>query len=127
MSDLFEAGPQFDAVVIASSGAQRPVRLLVDTGADISMLADSVLADLLSTPEATLVVGGLFSAAEKRAVHVVTLRLLLSDGTTREFSNAFLTAMPAADDGVDGLIGRDMLSFLRFSYDGPAGTFTLTE
>ena len=126
MSSLFETGPQLDGLARVS-GRSRPVRLLVDTGAQISLISELVLEELRSLPEASIPVAGLFSTLTFHEVHVVSLDVSLTDGTTTVFEDAFLTAMPALDDGVDGLIGRDILGHLRVVYDGVAQRFTLTR
>lgn len=128
MTDLAEAGPQVDGTVHMPGGKSfRPVRILIDTGAEISMLAENVVQELHSIPAGVHVVGGVFSGEpEERAVHLTILRVHLTSGDVHEVGEAFLTSMPAADDGVDCLLGRDILSRLRLVYDGQGGTFTLT-
>jgi hypothetical protein len=127
VTTLAEGGPQVTGIAIVA-GRQRPVQMLVDTGAEISMVAEHVLAELHSAPEAVHYVAGVFSGEpEARAVHVLTLRVHLTDGDIEVISEAYLTSMPRAEDGVDCLLGRDILTRLRFDYDGPLGTFTLTR
>lgn len=129
MNSLAELGPQVDAIifcsVLDSEGVQQPVRFLVDTGAEISMLSDRVIAALPSISEETIELAGVFSAPELREVHTLTIHLVLTDGSTWTLADAPLTSMPNSNDGVDGLLGRDVLSHLRLSYDGAAGTFSL--
>lgn len=124
MNDLAELGPQVDAVVVSLDGAQRAVRLLVDTGADVTMVSEGVLADLRSVPEGMSLVEGVFAGPAEREVHDLTLRLMLTDGDTLVVQ-AFVTSMPTANDGVDGLVGREILELLRMTYDGPNGVFEL--
>lgn len=58
---------------------------------------------------------------------MLTLRVHLTDGSIEVIADAYLTSMPRTEDGVDCLLGRDILARFRFGYDGPSGTFTLVR
>lgn len=64
---LAEVGPQVGAIAVVG-GRQRPLQALVDTGAEISMVADHVLAELHSSPEGVPSLPAFFQAHPRRAV-----------------------------------------------------------
>lgn len=105
-------------------------RLLIDTGADHSMIYQSVATSLSLRPIRTEKVGGInvepitcfvYAAAilmpvdEERGGHTM-LRVPLS----------FRSLPDKADPRrIDGLLGRDFLRDFDMAYRGPAGMFTL--
>ncbi len=124
-ADLLEYGPQVDAIVLSGEGAQVSAALLIDTGADVTMMAGTVLehigADWVGTTEVSGVTG-----REMRDVYGLTLYVMLTDGHQFKANDIYVVSMPDAGDGVGGLIGRDILQFLRLHYDGPEAMFSLT-
>ena len=117
---LFLEGPRVAAKLSAVDGALVvDVNLLIDTGADQSVLDVDIVESLGSVAIRETEIAGVTSAPLTCPVHRVHLTLL---GRTFEVDAVVL---PRAGVGDDGLLGRDVLQALRFVYDGHAGTFAL--
>jgi predicted aspartyl protease len=118
---LIVDGPYVDATVRnLTTGESAQVRLLVDTGADQSVVDADLLSHLQAPVRGTTWVAGVTSPepieANVCAIEVqLPMRRFLVD----------VIAMPRDAVGNDGLIGRDVLAHLTFTYDGPAGSFEL--
>ena len=107
-----------------------PVRAIIDTGASMSGFAAGVFraADLSvvadtpvltpSTPSDQPYVTSLYDVA----------LYLVAGGKPHEFMNIRVMAAqgwhPEADDGAEGIIGRDVLDRAVFTYHGPAQAFS---
>ena len=101
-------------------GLKAPVTFLVDTGSDTTILhpADGRTMrcpfDLLENPAEFIGVGGTLHYYFEPAV----LSFDDSDGGTREFEIDISIAKPdPLTDGLDSLLGRDLLNQLRMEYD----------
>lgn len=92
---------------------------LVDTGADATIMPDSLLSSILVVEwdQARL----RSQWGEYRLVYRYEVDLRIGDRT-------FSSVLVVADDvGEDVIIGRDVLNRLRFLYDGPAQQLVLIE
>jgi predicted aspartyl protease len=125
---LWAQGPQLSVHVgdpaTPDDGPRSPqsATLLVDTGADLTILRRPLI-DALGVPpvgEARIVgvVGGVRAHCP---LYLVRLTLEPS-GVAFELE---VGAVPRDDTANDGLLGRDVLAHLQFSYDGPRGSFVL--
>lgn len=124
---LTRGGPRVDVEVSPRPVAgQRPGRVvrvtfLVDTGADMTVLSQTVVDALRVPPIGDAFVAGV-TDSDPVLVPVYWLHLALPGVAPIE---VYASALPRDDDVVQGLLGRDALAFLRFTYDGPRGAFTL--
>lgn len=115
-------GPVVDAQLSEAGGlAAERVRLMVDTGADVTIVSRRV-ADRLGLVRTRMDrVRGATGMAARAPVYRVHLAIDLV-ATTFDVD---VLALVREDDDCDGLLGRDVLAHLRFIYDGPRGTFEL--
>jgi predicted aspartyl protease len=101
-------------------GDALPLRLLVDTGAELTVIPRDVIdalgRQLVREIEITGVVRG---AVARCPVFRVVLHV---SGVAFEVEVA---AVERDAEAPDGLLGRDILSHLDFTYRGPRGSFTL--
>ncbi|MCC7111155.1 MAG: retroviral-like aspartic protease [Deltaproteobacteria bacterium] len=96
--------------------------MLIDTGAEVTVMSAGLVARIGAPVVRDTAVSGVTSDHPTFCpVHRVHLRLPLV-GRTFDVDVAALTR---GDDACDGLIGRDLLAHLRFTYDGPDGACTL--
>jgi hypothetical protein len=107
------------------------VRAQIDTGANVSGFAGRVFAALDVTPVTKLAVitpAARDAAPQEFDAYDVTL-YLVSDGIPRHFVETQVIASygwhPTAEDGVEGVVGRDVLNRCHFMYYGVEGTFTI--
>ena len=90
--------------------------MLVDTGADLSVLPGSVV-QALALPQVSMTrIQGVTGAAERTAVHAVTL----------EFAGTTLLAEVVAW-GDEGILGRDVLNRFVLELDGPRATLSVSS
>ena len=96
---------------------------LVDTGATSTCISPRVVAALGLKPVGTVQCGGVAGAAEHRLFRV-SFEFEGSQPTIR-VRNAEVVEADIGNQGLDMLIGRDILASAHFSYDGPTGTWTM--
>jgi predicted aspartyl protease len=96
---------------------------LVDTGATSTCISTRIVADLGLKPVGTVQCGGVGGAAEHRLFRV-SVEFEGSQPTIR-VPNAEVIEADIGNQGLDLLVGRDILASSRFSYDGPTGTWEL--
>lgn len=127
-------GPRFDGEIYADemsflsskndqgSAIFEPVKLLVDTGSNISGLDNSIIEKLglrkYESPARVDGVGGIHSVALYRCV--LFLNIFGQKGLPLD-----LVAGNYKNSPYDGVIGRDVLQFCRFTYDGPSNKFDI--
>ncbi len=111
-------------------GLKAPVTFLIDTGSDTTILhpADGRALrcpfDLLENPAEFTGVGGTLSYYFEPAV----LSFDDSDGGIREFEIDISIAKPdPLTDGLDSLLGRDLLNQMRMEYDFPRSRLDLHQ
>lgn len=92
---------------------------LVDTGADATIVPDTLLSQILAVE---------WDEARLRS-HWGEYRLVYRyEIDIRIHGRTFSSVLVVADDiGHDVVLGRDLLTRLRFFYDGPAQQLTLVE
>ncbi len=101
-------------------GLKAPVTFLVDTGSDTTILhpADGLMLhcpfDLLDNPAEFISAGGALLYYMEPAV----LTFAETDGGAQEFEIHISIAKPdPVTDGLDSLLGRDLLNQVRMEYD----------
>ncbi len=111
-------------------GLKAPVTFLIDTGSDTTILhpADGRTLrcpfDLLENPAEFIGVGGTLHYYFEPAV----LSFDDSDGGTWEFEIDISIAKPGPlTDGLDSLLGRDVLNQMRMDYDFPRSRLALHQ
>lgn len=105
-----------------SPSAFAPVKLLVDTGSNISGIDHSIV-DRLSLPRYKSPakvdgVGGIHSVGLYRCI--LFLRIFGMKGLPLD-----VVAGDYRHSPYDGIIGRDVLQFCKFTFDGPGNKFVL--
>ena len=107
-------------VTLARLGVRGRVRFLIDTGSDTTILHSDAAADLdcpfdlLENPAEFISAGGALLYFMEPAV----LSFNDSDGGTWEFEIDISVAKPGPlTDGLDSLLGRDLLNQMRMDYD----------
>lgn len=119
-----------DAVGIARTSTQ--AMLLVDTGADITCVDDRIPAQLGLVPIRFRPLMGVNGVPEDRPVYRMSILVGMASGSGGMGQAEFTADVvglpaPAYATAYAGLLGRDFLAHVRFSYDGPAGTYELVD
>lgn len=121
-----QEGPILQLELVLPSGDRRRAQALVDTGAKTSVIDKTVARELgvkksgtteLTTPST----GGNPEPADVYEVGVV----LSAHGMEMEASGLRMASADLAAQGVQLLLGRDVLNRLTLLYDGPARRMTL--
>ena len=104
------------------------VQALVDTGASSTCLDLNSLAPLGLAQRGTTLIHTPSTGATPVEAPLYDVRLVLLHVEKKSFCQ--FDAVPVigaslAEQGIQGLIGRDILSECLFIYDGPSATFTL--
>lgn len=117
-------------VTLLRLGVRGRVRFLVDTGSDTTTLHPDAAAglgcpfDLLDNPAEFISAGGVLLYYMEQAV----LSFNHVDGGTAEFAIDISVAKPdPVTDGLDSLLGRDLLNQVRMDYDFPRDRLTLHQ
>ena len=117
-------------VLLPRFGLSGQVTFLVDTGSDTTILHPDAAADLscpfdlLDNPAEFISAGGVSLYYMERAV----LSFNDVDGSTAEFEIDISIAKPdPITDGLDSLLGRDLLNQVRMEYDFPRDRLALHE
>ena len=103
------------------------IRGMVDTGASITVIDSSVLLALgVDSTGTTPVHTPSTSSGSPHIANLFDVSIALVHPTmTRAFSAVAVIEVPLAHQGIQALIGRDILSFCLMCYDGQAETFSL--
>jgi len=92
---------------------------LVDTGADATIIPDALLSQILAVE---------WDQARLRSQWGEFRLVYRYEIDIRIHGRTFASVLVVADDmGHDVVLGRDLLTRLRFFYDGPAQQFILVE
>ena len=117
-------------IALAEAGLKSPepivVDFLVDTGASCTVIDETTMAPLGLTPTGETLVstpttGG---KAESRFLYDVGMMLYHSDHS-RIFNSHPVIATDLSDQGIGGLLGRDVLESCLLVYDGSTKYFSL--
>lgn len=105
------------------------LRALIDTGADRTAIHPHVLSSIKSPASGTIRLRRPGSHAVFRTVDLHDVRLAFAghDGsrTSTQWVAIQAVAVVPADPGILALIGRDMLAYCQFVYDGPKAEVVL--
>jgi hypothetical protein len=104
------------------------IRALIDTGADRTAIHPRALALIGAPPTGTILVRRAGSAAARR-VNLHDVRLAFGGALTSPARDPWVemesVAVIPADPNILAIIGRDMLGYCQFVYDGPKGELLL--
>ena len=89
-----------------------PFTFVIDTGAGVTAIADTVVSALQLPPAGPLIVHGITAAARAESVSVE--RLSVNGVTSRDLQ---CPVLPRDQLGADGLLGLDVLGRYRLSFD----------
>jgi len=121
---LVQIGPVVDVLLVGDRPGAQPgtTRALIDTGADVSCIAPS----LVTAMELRRVGPGKMGNADTDAYN---LRIIFC-GTTLPECRGTVLPLPRLDEAEDGafrvILGRHFLASGTLTYDGDAGTVTWT-
>jgi len=101
-------------------------RLLVDTGASISLLYQETVAKLGLPPEARVGTAHV-KVADGREVEAAVLRLDSMSVGKSEVKNVFVAGSPASEQGFDGLLGMTFLGQFIVRVDAAHGRLILED
>lgn len=97
---------------------------LIDTGSDTTMVSEQLMRTLGIRPKGTarVVTSTTNTDGEPCNVYDVALTLLPHVVQPRSWRAIEALARPLLNQGIDGLLGRDLLAHLVLTYDGPRKT-----
>lgn len=128
--ELGPSAPYRAALWKRSQPVPPPVRatFLVDTGCDSTTVSEQLMRTLnLPAASTTRVITGTTGPQGHAAdVFAVEFTLLPHMAQPRRWSACEVVALPLLSQATDGLLGRDLLNQLVFTYDGPRQVVTLT-
>lgn len=131
---LIAAGPLVKVLVrpVGTTGADRPVLLMVDTGAQRTCVNDAVIAGFGLAPIRFDPIVGVSGKPENMPVYRMDIVLTMENdhGDVAHFAfRSDIVGTPSAPGAQQhqGLIGRDFLARFRFQYDGPSATFSIVD
>ncbi len=116
--------PVIRAEVMTSGGAWRSLELLVDTGADRTVICSSVLENIhlprLTTENRIAGLGGIARAV----IVATTIRMFRDDGGDVIFRSDFMACIDA--EALDmSVLGRDILDMFALVADRPANVLSI--
>jgi hypothetical protein len=125
------SGPRYQALTQAGQQTPAPVavRALIDTGASCTCVDTTVLNQLALTPTGTTLVHTPTTGGTPQQVNQYDVGLLIPAAVTGHAPLVQIvlpvTAHALAVQGIQALIGRDVLSQCLLAYNGAMGIFTL--
>jgi hypothetical protein len=131
MLDLFVgvSGPKAQALQAAGQPipVQVPARFLIDTGASVTGIDIALVQQLGLTPTGSMQIhtpstGGTPQSMPQYDVGISIPHVAL----TRYFHALAVTASNLRVQGIDGLVGRDVLAECLFIYAGPDNAYILS-
>lgn len=108
--------------------APQVIVALVDTGASVSAVDPTVLKSLQLTPTGSTAVHTPSSGSKGHTSDLYDVRMLIYENTDQpplDFPTMQVLACDLAVQGIQALIGRDVLSKCLLVYNGKHGEFTL--
>jgi predicted aspartyl protease len=114
--------PRRLAWVAARSGAiaRMPVRFLIDTGASRTVVDDAVITTLQLTPTGIAPVQTASTAGTAQQIPVYDVSIVIPmRNAAKVFPAVPVLAMHLRSQGIDGLLGRDLLADALLTYSGP--------
>ena len=141
-SELVEQGPLVEVLfaphpadieLLAQEGTPWqpiPHRMMVDTGAEITVVEDAVPKFLNLEPIRFQAIAGVTGDLDCPIYRLeIRIRSNHHDDGHIQFSADVFAIPPVAELARPhvGLLGRDFLQFVRFEYDGPSGTYRLVD
>jgi len=128
--DVYVGGsdPRRDALRVANLAIPPLIaaRMIIDTGASCTAIQETILKSLGLTPTGTSQI--LTPSSKGAPITCATYDVLLSVYHEKHPLVLGTVAVIGSDfsgQGIDGLIGRDVLQECLMIYDGTAGTFSL--
>ena len=128
---ILTSGPRTDALKAAEKPVPMPVpaKLLIDTGASKSCICLNVVEKLEITPTGSVSVLTPSTGATPHSTPTYDIGMFFQ-GLTPQDVHGIATISVTCNDfsaqGIDGLLGRDVLSKGRLFYDGRQGMYFLS-
>jgi len=124
---LRENGPILDMIIASRDEENRVERrypLLFDTGSGASAVDESLLLDMGLVARNYGELG--FGREKKKTYPLYAAQLSIADVPSR-FFRVFIFGIPGySSDLYRGIVGRDFLQHVKFSYDGVNGDVSVT-
>jgi hypothetical protein len=107
--------------------ARVPIRAVIDTGSSVTGIDPTVLQQLDIRPvgERAILTPSTGHTPHRCNVYDVGLSLRHPDLELHFYTSFVIESIFGRDEGVQALIGRDVLAHCLFVYDGQCGTFSL--
>lgn len=105
-----------------------PISLIIDTGADSTMLSSQLMRSLGIEPTGQTRVLTSASGGVPELVDLFGVELTIQGNPTQKpwrLPTLEVLARSLENQGTDGMLGRDVLKLGILHYDGPRGRFTL--
>ncbi len=128
VSTAYGATPQYSVVNPATGARSSRAVALVDSGDQRAIASPTLLAQTGAPQVSTKPVVGVDGAPTTAPQYLVDWdlgRYGYVHAIAQDGSLIYTLGMDTSALGVQGLIGRNLLQTGQFSYDGPAGTFSL--
>jgi len=129
---LFAPHPADVELLVNEGTAWQPIphRMMVDTGADLTIVEDPVPKFLHLEPIRFQAIAGVTGNLDCPVYRLeIKIRSTLDDGGHIQFA-ADVVAIPPVPELARphvGLLGRDFLQLVRFEYDGRSGMYRLID
>lgn len=126
------SAPRQIALTQANQPVPAPVaaRLVVDTGASLTVVDATILAQLGLTPRGTQAIHTPSTKGVPHEANQFDISLFIPGLTPGQLAH-FVPALPVIDgdlkpQGIDGLLGRDVLATCRLTYFGSDGWYGMS-
>jgi len=126
------SGPRQQALVLASQPIPPGIvaKLVVDTGASLTSIDSTILAQLALPPTGQVAIHTPSTQGNPHSANQFDVSLVIF-GTSANTLVYNIAALPVIDgnfkaQGIDGLLGRDVLSACRLTYSGHDGMYLMS-